>query len=60
MGFSYPTRFRAEACSRMLAGERVEELGGLVAHPGLGADLVTGRQKVDASTPDLLALSHGP
>ena len=26
MGFSYPTRFREEACARMLDGERVEEL----------------------------------
>lgn len=26
MGFSYPTRFREEACARMLAGERVEDL----------------------------------
>jgi transposase len=26
MAFRYPTSFRDEACSRMLAGERVEEL----------------------------------
>jgi transposase-like protein len=26
MGFSYPTKFRDDACRRMLEGERVEEL----------------------------------
>lgn len=26
MGFSYPTRFRDEACQRMLSGEQVEML----------------------------------
>ncbi len=36
MPFTYPTPFREAACQRMLAGERVDELG-----EGLGVSLAT-------------------